>query len=181
MSGKEIFDFIDEIYKNDKEILPFLIPHVKSVANLAVKIAQKQNADVDFVYRASLLHDIAIFMTNAPKIHCKGNEPYIRHGILGKKLLEEHGFLREAVVAQTHVGVGISANHIIKNNLPLPPIDMIPATLEEEIISYADLFFSKTPQTLTTPKTIEEVARDVKRYGGDSYEVFEKWHKKFSI
>jgi len=179
LNDKETFDFIDEIYKNDKDVLFFLIPHVKSVADLAVKIAQKQNADVDFVYRASLLHDIAIFMTNAPKIHCKGDAPYIQHGVLGKKLLEEHGLFREAIVAQTHVGVGISANHVIKNNLPLPPIDMIPSTLEEEIISYADLFFSKTPQTLTTPKTIEQVVRDIKRYGDDSYEIFEKWHKRF--
>jgi uncharacterized protein len=181
LSDKEIFDFIDEIYKNDKEILFFLIPHIKSVADLAVKIAKEQKADVDFVHRASLLHDIAILMTNVPKIHCKGSAPYIQHGILGKKLLEEHGYIREASVAQTHIGVGISANHIIKNKLPLPPIDMIPATLEEEIISYADLFFSKRPKTLTIPKTIEEVIHDVKRYGDDSYEIFEKWHKKFSI
>lgn len=181
MNGKEIFEFIDEIYKNDKAVLEFLIPHVKSVADLAVKIARKQNADVDFVYRASLLHDIGIFMTDVPKIRCKGSAPYIQHGIFGKELLERHGFMREAIVAQTHVGVGISARHIMEKNLPLPPIDMFPTTLEEEIISYADLFFSKRPGELTIPKTIEKVIRDVKHYGDDSYEVFERWHRKYSL
>jgi uncharacterized protein len=56
---------------------------------------------------------------------------------------------------------------------------MFPTTLEEKIISYADLFYSKKPGRLTTPKTLEEVKASVKRYGGDSYEVFKKWHKKF--
>jgi len=181
LNAQEIFKFIDNIYKNDKEVLKFLLPHVKSVAELAVKIAEKQEADIDFVYRASLLHDIGIFMTDASKIKCKGDVPYIQHGVLGMKLLEDNGFLREATVAKTHVGVGITVEHIIKNGLSLPPIDMSPTTLEEEIISYADLFFSKNPEKLTTPKTIEEVIRDVKRYGDDSYEIFEKWHKRFSL
>jgi uncharacterized protein len=177
---KEIFDFIYEVYKNDKEVLEFLIPHVKSVAACAVKIAEKQKADTEFVYRASLLHDIGIFLTNTPKLKCEGKAPYIQHGVLGRELLEKYGFFKEASVALTHVGVGISIEHILKNNLPLPLTDMSPTTTEERIISFADLFFSKRPQFLTIPKTIVEVENDVKRYGEDSYEIFKSWLNEFS-
>ena len=175
-----IYDLIYSVYENNEEVLEYLIPHVESVAKLAVKIAKKhKKADVDFVERSALLHDIGIFKTHAPKIKCFGEAPYIQHGIFGKAILENYGFTREAIVAQTHIGVGITAKHIIENNLPLPPIDMFPTTLEEKIVSYADLFYSKKPGRLTTPKTIEEVKASVKRYGGDSYEIFKKWYKKF--
>ena len=177
--NKDVYDFIYKIYENDKCVLSFLLPHVESVAELAVRLAEKHGADVDFVCRASLLHDIGVFMTNATKIGCRGISPYMQHGVFGKILLESYGFTREATVALTHVGAGITAKHIIENSLPLPPIDMVPKTLEEEIVSYVDLFFSKRPDKLTVPKTVEEVSSDVKRYGDDSYKVFEKWHRKF--
>jgi uncharacterized protein len=179
MRNEKIYDFIYGIYENDKDVLQFLIPHSQSVAKLALEIAKKQNADLDFIERAALLHDIGIFKTNAPKIKCFGRAPYIQHGIYGKKILLDNGFAREAIVAQTHIGVGITAKHILKENLPLPPIDMFPTTLEEEIISFADLFFSKRPNQLTTPKTLEEVEADVKRYGDDSYEIFIRWRNRF--
>jgi uncharacterized protein len=178
----EIYDLIYEIYKNDEIVLDFLIPHAESVAKFAVKIAKKfKDADMDFIYRASLLHDIGVFMTDATKIGCRGAAPYIQHGIFGKVLLENYGFVREASVALTHVGAGITAQHILDNDLPLPPINMAPKTLEEEIISYVDLFFSKHPDRLTTPKTVEEVFSDVKRYGDDSFAILESWHKRFGV
>jgi uncharacterized protein len=180
LKNSDIYGFIHEIYKNDGDALKFLLPHSESVAKFAVEIAKKQNADVDFVLRASLLHDIGIFLTDTPKLDCKGRAPYIQHGILGRELLEKHGFLREAIVAETHVGVGITKEHILKNGLQLPPKDMFPTTLEEEIVSFADLFFSKRPQFLTTPKTLAEVENDVRNYGENSCEIFIKWRKKFS-
>jgi len=174
----EIYDLIYSIYKGNEGVLEFLIPHSECVAKLAVKIAKEhKKADVDFVERAALLHDIGILKTHAPNIKCFGEAPYIRHGILGRAILEEHGLLREAIVAETHIGVGLTAKYISDNDLPLPHIDMIPRTLEEKIITYADLFYSK--KRLTTQKTVEEVVKSVKKYGDESYEVFKKWHKKF--
>jgi len=179
MKTNETYDFIREIYKNDKSVLDYLLAHSESVAKLAVEIAKKQKADVDFVERAALLHDIGIIFTDAPKLNCFGKVPYIQHGVYGRELLEKHGLMREAIVAETHVGVGITAEHILKNNLQLPPKDMFPTTLEEEIVAFADLFFSKQPQFLTTPKSLAQVESDVKRYGENSYEILKKWLKKF--
>ncbi|MCL2845420.1 MAG: HDIG domain-containing protein [Chitinivibrionia bacterium] len=176
----EIYDLIYSVYKGNEGVLEFLIPHSEHVAKLAVKIAKEhKKADVDFVERAALLHDIGILKTHAPNIKCFGEAPYIQHGILGRDILEEHGFMREAIVAETHIGVGLTAKYILENNLPLPPIDMAPTTLEEKIVAYADLFYSKSPKHFTTPKTVEEVKKTVKKYDEASYEVFKKWHKKF--
>lgn len=180
MKNADIYEFINEIYKNDRPILDFLIPHSESVAKFAVEIAKKKNADINFVERAALLHDIGIIFTDTPKLHCKGKYHYMQHGIYGRKLLEENGFVREAIVAQTHIGVAITAEHIIKNNLPLPPEDMCPTTLEEEIVSFADKFYSKRTGYLTVKKTLTEVEKDIKQHGNDSYQTFKKWLVKFS-
>ena len=176
----DIYDLIYKVYNGNEGILDFLIPHLECVAKLAVKIAKNNpSADSDFVERAALLHDIGILKTYAPKIKCFGDEPYIRHGVIGKKILEEHGFLREAVVAMTHVGVGLTAAQIKENNLPLEAIDMIPTTQEEQIVAYADLFYSKDPKHFTTPKTVKEVRQAVKKYGDSATDIFDNWHKKF--
>ena len=180
MKNADVYEFIYEVYKNDKSVLSYLLAHCESVAKLAVEIAKKQNADVDFVERAALLHDIGIIFTDAPKLYCYGKAPYIQHGIYGRELLEKHGFVREAIVAETHVGVGITAEHILKNKLLLPPKDMFPTTLEEEIVAFADLFFSKQPQYLTTPKPLAEIENTIKRYGGNSCETYYEWLRKFS-
>ena len=174
----DVYDLIYSVYQGNEGVLEFLIPHSECVAELAVRIANEhKKADVDFVERAALLHDIGIFKTHAPNVKCLGSAPYIQHGILGKEILESRGFLREAIVAQTHIGVGLTAKYILENDIPLPAVDMVPTTLEEKIVAYADLFFSK--KRLTTPKTVEEVEKTVKKYGDESYEVFKKWHKKF--
>jgi len=180
MKNADVYEFIYEVYRNDKSVLDYLLAHSESVSKLAVEIAKKQKADVDFVERAAILHDIGIIFTDAPKLNCFGKVPYIQHGIYGRELLEKHGFMREAIVAETHVGVGITAEHILINNLPLPPKDMFPTTLEEEIVAFADLFFSKQPQFLTTPKPLAEIENTIMRYGGNSRETFNKWLKKFS-
>ena len=176
---EDIYKLIHEVYKNDKEALNFLLPHSEAVAEFASEIAKNVNADVDFVERAALLHDIGILKTHAPDIKCFGVEPYIRHGILGKEILENRGLAREAKVAQNHIGVGLSAKHIKESGLPLPEINMVPENLEEEIVAYADLFFSKDPKRASRKKSVEEVEKSVKKWGRESYEIFEAWHKKF--
>ena len=91
-----------------------------------------------------MLHDIGIFMTNAPQLGCYGDKPYICHGYLGRELLEKEGFPKHAIVCETHIGVGLTIADIEKNNFPLPRRDMTPKTLEEQIVCFADNFFRKT-------------------------------------
>ena len=42
---------------------------------------------------------------------------------------------------------------------------MLPVTLEEKIICYADKFYSKKPGALCFEKTLEEVRKEIGKYG----------------
>ena len=90
-----------------------------------------------------MLHDIGIFLTDAPGIFCFGDKPYICHGYLGADLLREEGFPRHALVCERHTGAGISAESIIKQDLPIPHREMLPVSMEEQVICFADKFFQK--------------------------------------
>ena len=54
--------------------------------------------DREFLFEAAMLHDIGIFMTDTPTLGLHGDQPYIRHGTLGRDLLESHGLQRHALV-----------------------------------------------------------------------------------
>lgn len=91
-----------------------------------------------------MIHDIGIFLTNAPRISCLGSFPYICHGYLGADLMRKEGFPKHALVCERHTGAGISLSDIEQQNLPLPKRDLRPVSLEEQLICFADKFYSKT-------------------------------------
>ena len=91
-----------------------------------------------------MLHDIGIAQCDAPSIYCKGTEPYIRHGVIGRQILEEAGLPRHALVCERHTGSGITAEEIRERYMPLPCRDMLPISIEEKAICYADKFYSKS-------------------------------------
>jgi uncharacterized protein len=57
---------------------------------------------------------------------------------------------------------------------------MIPQSLEEMIITYADLFFSKGEQELTREKGVERVRQGLERFGAENLAIFERWHARFA-
>lgn len=136
-------EIIKKYYKIESMAFKILVNHSKAVAERALKIAEKFNVDKQLIYEASMLHDIGIFMTNTPKFDCHGTFPYICHGYLGREILEKEGFPIHALVCERHTGVGITKEEIIKNNLTLPQRDMIPISMEEKIIAFADKFFQR--------------------------------------
>lgn len=172
---------LEKYYDTNSEAYKTLLTHSQSVAKKAITIAEnfKNEVDIDFIKEASLLHDIGIFLTNTPDLDCHGDKPYLCHGYLGREILEKEGLAKHALICERHVGVGITKEDIKKNNLPLPARDMQAQTLEEEIISYADKFFSKTKENLTKEKTIEQIKTELIKYGPEKVEIFLKWHKKF--
>jgi uncharacterized protein len=140
----------------------------------AARVARLQ-PDLDFVRSAAMLHDIGIFLTDTPDLDCHGSEPYIRHGVLGREIMETLGYPRHGLVCERHVGVGISAADIRRFHLPLPERDMLPVSIEEEIICYADKFFSKYGGGMAHEKSIAEIAENLSRYGADKVERFMRW------
>lgn len=138
---------IDRFYPAGTRLRDIFMAHSRSVAELALELARANDLPLDpaRIEAAAMLHDIGIFLTHAPSIACTGSEPYIRHGILGAALLREAGAGEEmARVAELHTGSGLTAAEITAQKLPLPARDYLPESLLEQLICYADKFYSKS-------------------------------------
>lgn len=173
---------IDRYYLPGTPLREILLRHSRSVAELALEIAGRLELAVspDLVEAAAMLHDIGIFMTDAPGIFCTGSEPYIRHGVLGADLLRSEGVCEEvARVAERHTGAGITPDDIRNMHLPLP-VDRIlmPQSLLERLICYADKFYSKSGDMQR--KSLERVRQSMIRHSADTLARFEKLHGEFS-
>lgn len=171
---------IDKYYPEDNDLRTTLLTHSRSVADKAIGIAKahpEMNLDIEFIEEAAMLHDIGIFRCNAPDIFCFGTEPYICHGSIGAELLRREGFPRHALVCERHTGTGLTLDYIISNNLPIPHRDLTPVSLEEQIICYADKFFSKTH--LDREKTFEQALASVAKWGDDCARQLTKWRDMF--
>lgn len=171
---------IDKYYSDNQPLRELLLLHSRLVADKALKVAElhpELGLDRQFVEEASMLHDIGIFLTDAAPIHCKGSYPYICHGYLGSELLVREGLPRHALVAERHTGTGLSLEQILERNLPVPHRDMIPVSLEETVICFADKFFSKThPER---EKSVDEAAASLSRFGEDTLLRFRRWCDMF--
>jgi len=159
-----------------------LLDHSRRVAEKAVTVARRLGAGVDivFVEEAALLHDIGILHTHAPDLGCRGDLPYLAHGYMGRIMLEKVGLPHHALVCDRHIGVGISATEIREQKLPLPERDLIPISVEEQIITYADLFYSKSPRNRGHERTANEVRRRLLRFGEEKAALFDVWHDRFT-
>ena len=161
---------IDKYYPVDNELKHILLTHSRSVADKALWIADRHpelQLDKTFLEEAALLHDIGVFLTDAPGIHCHGTHPYICHGYLGSELMRKEGFMRHALVCERHTGAGLSLQGIMAQNLPVPHREMVPVSLEEQVICFADKFFSKTH--LDTEKSVERALKSISKYGEEGY------------
>lgn len=163
---------IEAYYTQGTELYDTLVVHSRAVAELAVALAVRYNdlhpaidpLDIDFVREAAMLHDIGMCRTDAPGIHCHGTEPYICHGILGAVMLRDHNLPRHALVCERHTGTGLSLDDIVSQDLPLPHRPLLPVTLEEKVICYADKFFSKT-HLGEPPRTLDRVRQSLAKFG----------------
>ncbi|WP_024993665.1 HD domain-containing protein [Phocaeicola paurosaccharolyticus] len=176
----DALSIINKYYSENNDCKDILITHSKSVADKAIQIANNHpelNLDKDFLYEAAMLHDIGIIFTNASGIYCFGESPYICHGILGAEILRKEGYPKHALVCERHTGAGITMQNIIDNNLPIPHRDMLPLSLEEQVICFADKFFSKTK--LQNEKTVEKARKSLLKFGDDGIERFDRWCREF--
>ena len=78
--------------------------------------------------------------------------------------MRKEGFPRHALVCERHTGAGISLQSIIDQQLPVPHRDMVPVSLEEQVICFADKFFSKTH--LDKEKSVEKALKSISRLWG---------------
>ena len=147
---------IDRYYPEDNELKRILMIHSRQVADRCRKIAKAHpelKLDKEFLEEASMLHDIGIVGCNAPSIQCFGTEPYICHG----------GITREQIEAQ---------------HLPLPvDISYVPESLEEQVICYADKFYSKSD--LSLERSVVQTAQSLEKFGEAGVKKFLQWVELF--
>lgn len=178
----DYLSLIDKYYGEEESLLKtILLRHSYAVARKALQIAEahpEMHLDKTFLEEAAMLHDIGIIRCDAPGIECHGTQPYICHGRIGAEMMRQEGLLRHARVCERHTGAGLSRQEIIQQNLPLPTEDFLPETMEEQVICYADKFFSKT--RLDEEKSLEHVERSLARFGEEGLERFHLWNKIFS-
>lgn len=171
---------IEKYYSRDTDIYYILLIHSEQVRDKALKIARHNTnlrLDLEFIEEASLLHDIGIFKCNAPRIHCSGKHEYIEHGYLGAELLRKEGLPRHALVCERHTGVGLTAEMIQRKKIPLPPRDFVPVSLEEQLICYADKFYSKTK--LNEEHSVDQILTFLQQFGDEEVEKFKEWQHLF--
>lgn len=173
----DTIEIIKRFYEPGSNLFNLLVKHSQQVAGLASKLAlrlvEKQvPVDVDFVFEAAMLHDIGIVKTDAPGIYCYGTEPYICHGVLGRAMLDKLGLYRHALVCERHTGTGLSMNEIIEQQLPLPHRDLLPLSIEEKLVCYADKFYSKSHVEVIRPL---DVARGkLVKFGDETLSRFDQ-------
>ncbi|MCM1020913.1 MAG: HDIG domain-containing protein [Muribaculum sp.] len=176
---------IDKYYPADAadpESRRIFMLHASQVANLALALNRERNLGLDpaEVEAAAMLHDIGIYATKAPGIHCFGEAPYLQHGIIGAELLRREGAPEQlALVAERHTGAGITAEDIFQQDMPLPLGDYMPQSQLEKLVCYADKFYSKSGAM--RKKSIERVRASMARHGSDTLERFLRLYNLFGL
>ncbi len=176
---------IEKFYTRGTQLHQVLVGHSRIVTEKSLDIARNLihlKPDIEFIKTAAMLHDIGIFMTRAESIGCRGDAPYIRHGYLGRKLLDEQGLPPEyGLVCERHTGAGITRKNIISNRLPLPQRDMVPLSIEEKIICVADKYHSKNPKQADKNTTTRQIIKELKKIDQEHAKRFSIWAEEFNL
>jgi uncharacterized protein len=175
-------EIIRKYYDPGSAAYRILVEHSRKVAGRALEVASRVphlRPDAVFIGEAAMLHDIGIFMTDEPGLDCHGDKPYICHGYLGRELLEKEGLFLHALVCERHVGVGISIVDIDDLKLPVPRREMLPVSVEEKIICFADKFYSKAGGKAGLERSLDDVRRNVGKYGAQYVARFDGMLKIF--
>lgn len=159
-----------------------VLGHSIEVSNLAISVCKKlglSEPETLFVQQAAMLHDIGVCRVNAPELELCEKHPYIMHGILGRMILEQEGLPQHALVCERHIGVGLTVEDIMGQSLPLPLRDMSPQSVAEEIVCFADLFYSKRPGKLSNRKPVNSVRENLLHFGEAKVLIFDSWIQRF--
>ncbi len=93
-------------------------------------------------------------------------------------MLREEGCPEQlARICERHTGAGLTLDDILQRQLPLPHQDFLPETIEEQVICYADKFFSKSH--IDREKTVDQAAISLAKFGNDGVQRFRHWVEMF--
>ena len=160
-------DYLSLIYRyypEDNALRRMLLHHSQQVCTRALQIVDRHpelGANRVLVEAGAMLHDIGIFRTDAPGIHCETCTFY------------------EALarICERHTGTGLTRQVIAQRGLHMPAQDLLPETIEEQIICYADKFYSKSH--LERERSISQTIESLEKFGDAGVEKFRHWAELF--
>jgi len=168
MKEDQIYE-LHKKYTTGEKTLEVVWLHSLIVRDIALQIAKnvekKYGVKVDkkLIEIGALIHDIGCYACLGDSF-CFG-ENYITHGEIGYQILLENKYPKNiARFSLVHIGVGIK--------------DMIPITLEEEIVAYSDNFHSKKPIRFNN---YENEKRKLEGFEKSKGIIFERFRDKFGI
>jgi len=130
-----------------------VINHCEAVAELAAEIAEAckergLDVDLELIEIGGLLHDIGRSKTHS-----------VHHAVVGAEIAKSLG-LPEPIISiiKRHVGGGITAKEA--KRLGWPKDVYIPETLEEKIVSYADMLIEGL-RRVPIERTIEKFSKEI--------------------
>lgn len=154
---------------------------VRDVAEQLVVGLEKKNITCNkiLVIEGTLLHDIGVYLCFDDELNPDDSLPrYLSHGHQGYDFLKKEGFSDEvARFPLTHTGTGITTEDIVREQMPFKVEDVIPITLEEEIVCYADKFHSKYPSF----NTFDEARVGVEKFDKEKGILMERFKRKFGL
>lgn len=172
---------ICKYYPEDNALRRLLLHHSEQVRDKALDVCRHHpelQADTALVENGAMLHDIGIFLCNAPSIHCFGTEDYLLHGSLGATIMRKEGCEDIARICERHTGTGLRRETFIAKGITPPPYDLLPETVEEQIVCYADKFFSKShPER---ERDVDQTLRSLAKFGEEGIGIFQAWVKRFN-
>ncbi|MDI6903910.1 MAG: TIGR00295 family protein [Candidatus Bathyarchaeia archaeon] len=130
-----------------------VVNHCEAVAELAAEIGEAckergLDVDLELVEIGALLHDIGRSKTHS-----------VHHAVVGAEIAKSLG-LPEPIISiiKRHVGGGITAKEA--KRLGWPKDVYIPETLEEKIVSYADMLIEGL-RRVPIERTIEKFSKEI--------------------
>ncbi|TYK47724.1 HD domain-containing protein [Actinomadura decatromicini] len=168
---------LHERYAPSPQAFDLVWTHCVIVCRIAEQVVDGLNVNKDLVRAGCLLHDIGVYRLYDITGELD-HKRYVRHGVLGHELLSDEGFPEEICrFCSHHTGMGLTADDIESQRLPLPKGDYVAESDEERIVMYADKFHSKT----VPPRFVsaDSFALHVRRYGEDKVTAFQTMRETF--
>lgn len=137
-------------------------------SEMAAHIAEKAGKSIDMrlLVSGAILHDIGRYQ------YPPGRKNSILHGWAGGRILRQENMNHHAIIAERHIGAGISDKEAKK--LGMPAGEYMPVSIEEKIIAHADnlVFYTRRG-------SISEVIRRFSRESGaDSVFLLKQLHQE---
>ncbi len=183
------YKIIEKYYTPGSLAYTILVAHSTMVCSKATTIATRRNklhkenqVNIQLVQEWALLHDIWICTTKTPDIGNTWNKPYLHHIVAWYEILLKEELPKHARIALTHTWCWIHHSQIKERKLPLSlELNYLPQSLEEKIVSYADLFYTKHLENLYVEKTPKKIKKEQQVFWLSQVDTFNKWHSLFDL